>query len=228
MASWAHYTVKCHYNACHYNANASLTRSILGSQTAPTCPHDHPRVAQHMGKRCEIIAVWSATVAMTPLCSHTNEIKQRYPTCWLCQYNRFTFFVCILWRTHDNFDNDLSNQKFHRSFWLMGFKVGETERDCESGSMLHYRNKINYWKQLFYSVMYSVSTSPRLLWTTQSYWLSYRLGLHVTSTCVYKTQSWYQVPESGDTFLQSAFLRPFTIVWGKPQSSNLPISCFKI
>ena len=42
-------TVKCHYNACHYNANASLTRSILGSQTAPTCPHDHPRVAQHMG-----------------------------------------------------------------------------------------------------------------------------------------------------------------------------------
>ena len=51
------YTVKCHYNACHYNANASLTRSILGSQTAPTCPHDHPRVAQHMGKRCEIITV---------------------------------------------------------------------------------------------------------------------------------------------------------------------------
>ena len=44
-------------------------------------------------------------------------------------------------------------------------------------------------------------------------WLSYRLGLHVTSTCVYKTQSWHQVPESGDTFLQSAFLRPFTIVW---------------
>ena len=82
-------TVKCHYNACHYNANASLTRSILGSQTAPTCPHDHPRVAQHMGYRCEIIAVWSATVAMTPLCSHTNGIKQRYPTCWLCQYSRF-------------------------------------------------------------------------------------------------------------------------------------------
>ena len=70
-------TVKCHYNACHYNANASLTRSILGSQTAPTCPHDHPRVAQHMGYRCEIIAVWSATAAMTPLCSHTNGMKQR-------------------------------------------------------------------------------------------------------------------------------------------------------
>ena len=34
-----HYTVKCHYNACHYNANASLTRSILGSQTAPTSWH---------------------------------------------------------------------------------------------------------------------------------------------------------------------------------------------
>ena len=31
-------------NACHYNANASLMRSILGSQT--TCPHNHPRVAQ--------------------------------------------------------------------------------------------------------------------------------------------------------------------------------------
>ena len=83
------HTVKCHYNACHYNANASLTRSVLGSQTAPTCPHDHPRVAQHMGKRCEIITVWSATAAMTPLCSHTNGIKQRYPTCWLCQYSRF-------------------------------------------------------------------------------------------------------------------------------------------
>ena len=82
-------TVKCHYNACHYNANASLTRSSLGSQTAPTCPHDHPRVAQHMGYRCEIIAVWSATAAMTPLGSHTNGIKQRYPTCWLCQYSRF-------------------------------------------------------------------------------------------------------------------------------------------
>ena len=43
-------TVKCHYNACHYNGNASLTRSILGSQTTHTCPHDHPWVAQHMGK----------------------------------------------------------------------------------------------------------------------------------------------------------------------------------
>ena len=32
-------TVKCHYNACHYNANASLTRSILGSQIAPTSWH---------------------------------------------------------------------------------------------------------------------------------------------------------------------------------------------
>ena len=30
------------------------------------------------------------------------------------------FQVCILWRTHDNFHNDLSNQKFHRSFWMMG------------------------------------------------------------------------------------------------------------
>ena len=83
------YTVKCHYNACHYNANASLTRSILGSQTAPTCPHDHPIVTQHMGYRCEMIAVWSATAAMTPLSSHTNGMKQRYPTCWLCQYSRF-------------------------------------------------------------------------------------------------------------------------------------------
>ena len=85
-------TVKCHYNACHYNANASLTRSILGSQTAPAPWHalmTCPRVAQHMGKRCEIIAVWSATAAMTPLCSHTNGIKQTYPTCWSCQYSRF-------------------------------------------------------------------------------------------------------------------------------------------
>ena len=45
----ASYTVKCHCNAFHYNTNASLTRLILGSQTMPTCPHDHPRVAQHMG-----------------------------------------------------------------------------------------------------------------------------------------------------------------------------------
>ena len=65
---------------CHYNTNASLTRSTLGSQTAHTYPHDHPGVAQ---------PVWSATAAMTPLCSHTNGIKQRYPTCWLCQYSRF-------------------------------------------------------------------------------------------------------------------------------------------
>ena len=47
------------------------------------------RVAQHMGKRCEIIAVRSATAVMTPLCSHTNGIKQTYPTCWSCQYSRF-------------------------------------------------------------------------------------------------------------------------------------------
>ena len=33
------YTVKCHYNACHYNTNASLTRSTFGSQTAPTSWH---------------------------------------------------------------------------------------------------------------------------------------------------------------------------------------------
>ena len=31
-------TVKCLYNACHYNTNASLTLSIIGSQTMPTCP----------------------------------------------------------------------------------------------------------------------------------------------------------------------------------------------
>ena len=28
---------------------ATIMRSMFGSQTAPTCPHDHPRVAQHMG-----------------------------------------------------------------------------------------------------------------------------------------------------------------------------------
>ena len=77
-------------------------------------------------------------------------------------------------------------------------------------------------------VMHSESTCPRLLWTTNSYWLSYRLGLYATFTCIYKRQSSHQVPESGDTVLQSAFLRPFTIVWWKPQSSNLSISCFKI
>ena len=38
-------TVKCHYNVCHYNVNASLTRSILGSQTVPSWPSP---VAQHM------------------------------------------------------------------------------------------------------------------------------------------------------------------------------------
>ena len=98
--------------------------------------------------------------------------------------------------------------------------------------MLHYRKK-NHWKQLFYRLhMYmhfeSTSPSPRLLWITHGYWLSYRLRLRVTGTCVYKTHSSHQVPESEDTFLQSAFLRPFAIVWWKPQSSNLPISCFKL
>ena len=112
------YTVKC-----HYNANASLTWSILGSQTAPTCPHDHPRVAQHMGYRCEIIAVWSATAAMTPLCSHTNGMKQRYPTCWLCQYSRFMIdlrsnTLIIHLRCSDN--------DINRPIWLPDARVLKT------------------------------------------------------------------------------------------------------
>ena len=48
---------------------------------------------------------------------------------------------------------------------------------------------------------------------------------------VFTKQSSHKIPESaepGDTFLQSAFLSQFTILWWKPQSSNLPISCFKI
>ena len=75
-------TVKCHYN--------TIDPWLPNRAHIMTCPHDRPRVAQHMGKRCEImITVWSAAAAMTPLCSHTNGIKQRYPTCWSCQYSRF-------------------------------------------------------------------------------------------------------------------------------------------
>ena len=111
-----HSTVKC-----HYNANASLIRSILDSQTAPTCPHDHPRVAQHMGKRCEIIAVWSATAAMAPLCSHTNGIKQRNPTCWLCQYSQFMIdlrsntLIIHLWC----FDNAIIRPTWLLDAWML-------------------------------------------------------------------------------------------------------------
>ena len=108
---------------CHYNTNASLTRSIIGSQTAPKCPHNHPQVAQHMGKRCEIIAVWSATAAMTPLCSHTNGIKQRYPTCWLCQYSGFMIdlrsntLIIHLW---------CSENTIIRPIWLLDTRMLKT------------------------------------------------------------------------------------------------------
>ena len=34
---------------------------------------------------------------MTPLCSHTNGIKQRYHTCWLCQYSRFIIGLHESW-----------------------------------------------------------------------------------------------------------------------------------
>ena len=116
-------TVKFHYNACHYNANASLTRSILGSQTASTCPHDHPRVAQHMGYRCEIIAVWSATAAMTPLCSHTNGMKQRYPTCWLCQYSRF---MIDLWSNTPIIHLRCSENAINKPIWLPDARMLKT------------------------------------------------------------------------------------------------------
>ena len=36
-----------------------------------------------------MFTVWLTTAAMTPLCCHTNERKQRYPTYWLCQYSQF-------------------------------------------------------------------------------------------------------------------------------------------
>ena len=63
--------------------------------------------------------------------------------------------MSFMWRTHDNFYNDLSNQKFHSSFWLMGFKVGETETDCESGSMLHYMNKNHIENSCFTDFTYN-------------------------------------------------------------------------
>ena len=71
--TWGQHTVKCHYNACHYNANASLTRSILGSQTAPTCPHNHPQVAQHMGKK-----VWNHR----GLIGHSGNDTPLFPYKW--------------------------------------------------------------------------------------------------------------------------------------------------
>ena len=42
---------------CHYNVNTSLMRLILGSQTAPTCPHDHPRVDQLLGHSSSLVAI---------------------------------------------------------------------------------------------------------------------------------------------------------------------------
>ena len=67
-------TVKCHYNSCHYNANASLTRSILGSQTPPTCPHDHPRVAQHWHG----LKVWNHRC----LIGHSGNDTHLFPYQW--------------------------------------------------------------------------------------------------------------------------------------------------
>ena len=48
--------------------------------------------------------------------------KRAYNKWWVIKQrsSQFQVHVCILWRTHDNFHNDLPNQKFHRSFWLMG------------------------------------------------------------------------------------------------------------
>ena len=120
---------------------------------------------------------------------------------------------------------NLSNQNFDKSFW--GFKVGETETYCESGSMLHYRNKNKYENSCFvdtcgafwkYVQVPDFSICP----------LGLRPTLPVIGTCVYKTELSHQVSESGDTFLHLAFLGQLTIVWWKPQSCNLPISCFKI
>ena len=45
--------------------------------------------------------------------------------------------------------------------------------------------------------------------------------------CVYKTRAHIRFQKVVDTFQQSVFLRQFTIIWQIPQSSNLPISCFK-
>ena len=73
LALWWPNTVKFHYNACHYNANASLTRSILGSQTAPTCPHDHLRVAQHHGQK-----VWNHC----GLIGHSGNDTPLFPFKW--------------------------------------------------------------------------------------------------------------------------------------------------
>ena len=67
------YTVKCHYNARHYNANASLTRSILGSQTAPTCPHDHPRSGSAHG-----LKVWNHRC----LIGHSGNDTPLFPYKW--------------------------------------------------------------------------------------------------------------------------------------------------
>ena len=105
---------------------------------------------------------------------HISRILLKFWNKWWVITNKtMKFTIPSMYFMEDpwQFHNDLSNQKFHRSFWLMFFfKVGEIETDCESGSMLHYRNKNHFWKRLFYRLhMYmhseSTSPSPRLLWT---------------------------------------------------------------
>ena len=68
-------TVKCHYNACHYNANASLTRSILGSQTAPTSWHALMTVP-------EWLSTWAKVWNHRGLIGHSGNDTSLFPYNW--------------------------------------------------------------------------------------------------------------------------------------------------
>ena len=104
-------------------------------------------------------------------------------------------------------------------------KIRQKHWMSESGSMLHYRNKNRYEKLFcrFPHVMHSKSTSSPC--TSLNYRLAFLGSTWLAH--VFTKQNSHQVPESGDTFQQSAFLRQFTIIWRILQSNNLPISCFK-
>ena len=128
---------------------------------------------------------------------------------------------------------NLSNITFHRSFWLMFFFClfsFKLVRLTESGSMFHCRNKKHYENSCF-----ADSTCNAFWVQVPDFSLETIIGIPMPGApcdwhlCLQnRAYVRFQKVESGDTFLQSAFIRQFTIVWWKPQSSNLPISCFNI
>ena len=95
MDNWygSPYTVKCHYNACHYNANASLTRSILGSQTAPTSWHALMTIP-------EWLSTWAKVWNHHGLIDHSGNDTPLFPYKWN-KTNVSHLLVMSIQSTHD-------------------------------------------------------------------------------------------------------------------------------